>query len=209
MPGRGLEQSVERGVLAGAAWACRHWLALVNAGLAVWLALPLLAPALLQAGYSAQANAIYRAYRIACHQLPYRSYFVGGPRLIYGEAEIAASTEVRPLADFTGSQSLGFKMGVCERDIATYAAVLLAGLTFAVGGRRFPLLPWRWFVVLLIPIIVDGLSQLTGLRESTWLLRTITGGLFGLAIAWLLYHPLADMLSKAEASFRQRLAALG
>jgi uncharacterized membrane protein len=34
---------------------------------------------------------------------------------------------------------------------------------------------------------IDGGTQLIGLRESNWLLRTLTGGLFGMAAVWWAY----------------------
>jgi uncharacterized membrane protein len=46
-------------------------------------------------------------------------------------------------------------------------------------------MPLWVYALTVIPIAVDGLSQLVGLRESNYLLRLITGGLFGLSTAWL------------------------
>ena len=39
----------------------------------------------------------------------------------------------------------------------------------------------------LLPMAIDGFTQLFGLRESDWVLRTITGVLFGLRLVWLAY----------------------
>jgi len=38
-----------------------------------------------------------------------------------------------------------------------------------------------------VPIAVDGGTQLFALRESNWLLRTLTGALFGFAVVWITY----------------------
>jgi uncharacterized membrane protein len=81
--------------------------------------------------------------------------------------------------------------------------MLITGLTFALVRRRLPRLPLRMYVVLLLPIAVDGLTQLAGLRESTWLLRTITGGLFGMATAWLLLPELDKALLQASLDFER------
>jgi uncharacterized membrane protein len=35
-----------------------------------------------------------------------------------------------------------------------------------------------------LPLAVDGLTQLTGLRESTWELRVATGVLFSAGLGW-------------------------
>ncbi len=90
--------------------------------------------------------------------------------------------------------------------MATYTAMLLAGLVCAIAGRRLARLPLVAFAVMLMPVAADGLTQLIGLRESTWLLRSATGALFGVAIAWLLYHPLDEVMSQAAQDFAARLA---
>jgi uncharacterized membrane protein len=197
------DKRLERTVLRGAALATRHWLALVNAALVVFVTLPLLAPLLMAQGYTGPARAIYTVYRMTCHQEPARSYFLGGPRFTYGTAELEAMTPLRPLAVYTGSAQVGYKVAYCERDLASYTMMLVTGLTFALVRRRLPRLPLRLYVVLLLPIAVDGLTQLAGLRESTWLLRTITGGLFGMATAWLLLPELDKALLQASLDFER------
>jgi len=143
-------------------------------------------------------------YRVTCHQEPYRSYFLGGPRLTYTEAEIEALTETRPLAEYRGAPDIGYKMAFCERDTATYLLILVFGLAFALAGRRLPRLPLRLYAIMLLPMAIDGLTQLTGLRESTWLLRTATGGLFGGATAWLLFPELEQALRQAAEEMTRR-----
>jgi uncharacterized membrane protein len=84
----------------------------------------------------------------------------------------------------------------CQRDIATYAALLLGGLTYSVlrrrGLRAMPF--WLFILAGVIPMGLDGGTQFISLiipgfpaRESVWQLRTLTGALFGLSIAWLAY----------------------
>ena len=64
---------------------------------------------------------------------------------------------------------------------------LVSGLLYGLVRDRMRPLPFKVFVVLCIPIAVDGLTQLFGWRESNWLLRTLTGALFGFAAVWLAY----------------------
>jgi uncharacterized membrane protein len=54
-------------------------------------------------------------------------------------------------------------------------------------GRPLPKLPVWAYALMLVPIAVDGTTQLIGWRESTWLLRLLTGGLFGMATVALAY----------------------
>jgi uncharacterized membrane protein len=85
-------------------------------------------------------------------------------------------------------------VAVCERDVAIYGSILLAGLAFGAvrsrltrRGGKLRKMPIWLYVVLLLPMAVDGVTQLVGLRESTWELRLITGTLFGAATIWLAY----------------------
>jgi len=56
-------------------WFSRHYLALINTILALYVFLPLLAPVMMKMGQVEPANTIYKLYRPLCHQLAYRSFF--------------------------------------------------------------------------------------------------------------------------------------
>lgn len=192
-----------------------HWLLLVNLAVFVFVGLPILAPFLAEAGLERPALWIYSVYRLTCHQLPQRSYFVGGPQIDYSVAQIQTFTGVsnplllmhRPLVN----TPLGSQTAFCHRDIAIYGAVLLAGLVFGLVRDRLKPLPFKVFILFLIPIAVDGLTQLLGgilpflpARESTWLLRTVTGGLLGIGGVWLAYPYIEQGMRDIRQSFGQR-----
>ena len=61
------------------------------------------------------------------------------------------------------------------------------------------------YLLLLIPIALDGLSQLFGLRESNWWLRTFTGALFGGASVWLAYPYIEAAMRDVVRSEEMRL----
>jgi len=168
------------------AWARCHWLALANAAVAVFAGLPILAPAMLAAGWSQPALLIYSVYRTTCHQWPGRSYFLFGPQLAYSMDDLERYG-LGTAHDFMGNAALGFKVAYCERNFAIYTTLLVAGLVYALLRGRIGPLPWQGLAALLLPIALDGLTQLTGARESDWLLRTLTGVLAGVAGAWLVY----------------------
>jgi len=159
--------------------------------------------------WQAPAKVIYKVYSPLCHQLAFRSFFLFGeqfyyPRelagvegiVTYGEATGLNEYDTNAARAFLGNEAMGYKMALCERDIAIYLAMLLFGVVFSMTGRKIKPLPWfLWLLIGLGPIGLDGFSQLlsqTGLgifswlplRESTPLLRTLTGALFGLATAW-------------------------
>jgi uncharacterized membrane protein len=187
----------------------RHWLLIFNLAWGIYLALPLLAPILMHLGLTAPAQAIYAVYSFMCHQLPDHSYFLFGgqptPNLAVLEAGgMAPGLGLLAQRQFVGNELLGYKIAICQRDVAIYLAVLVAGIGFGLVRRRLPTLSLRWYLLLLLPIALDGGTQLIGLRESDWLLRTLTGALFGIASVWLAYPYIDDAMQDVLISEEQR-----
>jgi len=142
-----------------------HWLLIANAMLFVFIALPFAAPILEAIGLSLPARAIFLAYRVTCHQLPERSFFL-----------------------------MGHQVAICSRCSAIYLSFWGVGLFYALGTLVRPgkVPVWKspplWVIAIAaIPMAIDGLTQLSGLRESTNLLRTVTGGLPGAVAASVMY----------------------
>ena len=170
----------------------RHWLAIFNTVWAIYLFTPFLAPIFMHIGWEAPATVIYAIYSVLCHQLPDHSYFLFGPSLVPQTPElIAGGMQVTDSLlierSFIGNAEIGWKVALCQRDVAIYAGVLAAGLSYALVRHRTKPLPFKVFVLLAIPIAIDGGSQLIGLRESNWVLRTVTGAMFGVAAVYLAY----------------------
>jgi len=190
-------------------WFSNHYMVILNLFSFIYVFLAVLAPTLMKIGLEPPARVIYTVYRPLCHQLAFRSFFLFGeqsfyPRSLagvegfvtYGEATGLNENDLIAARQFLGNETLGYKMALCQRDIAIYSAILLFGLVFAITGKKIKPLPWYlWLIIGLGPIGLDGFSQLlsqTGLgvfdwlplRESTPFLRALTGGLFGLATAW-------------------------
>lgn len=225
----------------------RHWLAIFNMMVAVYVGLPLLAPVLMNVGATGPARVIYTIYSPLCHQMASRSFFLFGeqaayPRAVSGTlltpieaympsvAEFAGAsvdpgnwTEFLLAARrFVGNEQMGYKMALCERDMAIYGAVLLTGLLYGLLRRRVTIKPlpiWGFILLGLGPIALDGFSQLFSqyiailapqavtflpLRESTPLLRTLTGALFGFSLVWLTYPHIDASMQKTEISQREK-----
>ena len=199
-------------------WLTRHWLALFNSVVAVYVGLPFLAPVLMRAGLERPARWIYVAYSFVCHQWPFRSFFLFGPRATYPRDILQAATGVDPIdilnaRTFIGNAATGFKVALCERDVAMYAGILLAGLAFGVLRPHLKPLHWTlWLALGVLPIALDGGSQLISqlplgllpFRESTALLRILTGALFGVMSVWFAYpnvqESMDDNLRAVESS---------
>jgi uncharacterized membrane protein len=180
----------------------RHWLITANLAVAVFVGLPFLAPVLLAAGFDGPANVIYAAYQLVCHQWASRSYFLFGPEPEYGPAALTALLGADAIYTFVGSPELGYKVAFCERDVAIYVSVLLGGLVYGRFREQLPELSLTGYALLIVPIAVDGFTQLFGWRESTVELRTVTGALFGAASVWLIYPRVDAVLERDLGSIR-------
>ena len=174
-------------------WAMTRWLALANGSTALFLGLPFLAPVLARLGRADLAHMIYAAYQVTCHEWPFRAYFLFGSRLTYSAAELRAAG-VPSIYTFHGSPELGYTVAFCQRNVAIYAAILLAGIAYACLGRRAHALSLGAYLFAIAPMALDGVTQLVGWRESSWELRTVTGVLFGWASVWLLYPRVAAFI---------------
>jgi uncharacterized membrane protein len=165
----------------------KHWLLIVNFVMALQAGLPLIPPVLMATGHVSAARLIYGLFQPLCHQLPERSFFLYGPQFSYRLDELERFIGPGVPLRYVGDPSLGYKMAVCQRDIATYVAILLAGLVFILLRHRLKPLPLKAFLLFCIPIAVDGFGQLFGFWESTWWSRAASGALFGAACVWLAY----------------------
>ncbi|MGL4651251.1 MAG: DUF2085 domain-containing protein [Caldilineaceae bacterium] len=195
-------------------WIARHWLALFNVAFGLYVLLPFLAPTFLHLGLPGAARPIYALYSFTCHQIPDHSYFVFGPYFVPTQEELVAAgmeatTNLCVERRFRGNEQIGFKVALCQRDVAIYGAVFVGGLLFALIRRRVRPLSGKLFLLAMIPIALDGGTQLFGWRESTWWLRTLTGALFGLA-ALLWIYPYVDdaMLDVIEQESKKKATPL-
>jgi uncharacterized membrane protein len=198
------------GIEAGLDFVTRYWLVAWLAASGAFIALPYLAPLLARAGWTRAAGWIYLLYLPTCHQLPHHSWFLFGPRAHYDWPTIQPFTSAAPHAPLEAfhepvrAAQVGFQAAICQRDTAIWAAVFLASLAYAWSrrrnrraGREAPGgLAIGLYLLAMVPIAIDGLTGLVGLRESTPLLRTLTGGLFGAATAWF-------VLPQLEAGFAE------
>ncbi len=198
----------------------QHWLLLISAVLGVFIALPTLAPVLMYLGLTGPAELIYSAYRLTCHELAFRTYFFFGDQPVYTVDQLRASVGVHNedftyWSSFLGNAQLGYKMAWCERDMAIYSSILLGGFVFGLVRPRLRPLDWRLYLVFIIPMAIDGFWQLftspiyilqfLPAHESTWLLRSITGGLFGIGSVWLIYPYLQEAMRDVNAQAKDQL----
>ena len=189
----------------------KHWLLLINLVIAVYGGLPVLAPTLMALGYTRPAEIIYTIYKPLCHQLSQRSFFLFGSRLAYSLETLQELLGPETLANdslasaFIGNPAFGYKMAYCQRDTAMYGSLLLAGMVFGLVRHRLRPLPFVLYLILLVPLAIDGLVQLLTSYESTWQLRTITGSIFGVATVWFAYPYLEEGMGDLRRTISEKL----
>jgi uncharacterized membrane protein len=193
---------------------------------------------MMKAGLDLPARAIYRMYSPLCHQFGFRSFFLFGGQVIYPLAEVNANglksfeqaSGISNLNDpysaarfdarrYTGDETVGYKVALCERDVAIYFAILLFGIIYGLSGRRMKSLHWAaWLFIGLAPIGLDGFSQLLSqfnwdwlnsllpYRESTVYLRVLTGALFGFTTAWFAYPNIEESMNETRQYYIKKIA---
>jgi uncharacterized membrane protein len=187
----------------------RYYPLLIAGLLSIYLGLALLAPILMKTGNTLAAQRIYGLFRPFCHQMASRSFFLFGPQLAYpsslakvpglqtyGEVSGQQENDVAAATHFVGNERMGYKIAICQRDLAIYTSILLVALLFMFLRDKSKNIPWYvWAVLGLLPIVLDGGSQMISIfrlpfmywfpvRESTPYLRVLTGTLFGALTAW-------------------------
>jgi uncharacterized membrane protein len=207
-------------------WLSARWLAVLNVLASVYVGLPAAAPVLMYLGLDWPARAIHALYKPLCHQLPQRSFFLFGQQLTYRLEELAlllgADSVSNPWSGgYYGDATIGYKMALCQRDVAIYGAILGAGLLYGLLRRRWrvPAMPWWAYVALgVLPMLVDGGFQWISYalatlfpslellpHETTPALRVTTGSLFGLSTVWLAYPNVADTMDEVRESLEIKL----
>lgn len=221
----------------------RHWLLILNLFNGLFIGGAVLTPLLMTLGLTGPARALYRFYGLNCHQLPQRSYYLFGavgPLQTYSlEQVLGWGADPANLRAFIGNAEIGYKVALAHRVTAIHTGLFVFGLLFALLRRWLKPLPWKGFLLLIAPMVVDGLTHVltdlapgiawrvtnawavalsggllgpnfyqgTAVGTLNWLLRTVTGSLFGLACIWLAYpyleRGLSDARRQLEARFRR------
>jgi uncharacterized membrane protein len=144
----------------------------------LYTALSILAPLLIKSGNElihgiAALTYIFNVYM--CHQMPQRSFFLGGEQL-----------------------------SLCARCVAIFIGAFLA-FPSASLRKRFPsfMNSWLFVIAALIPIAVDGITQFFGLRESTVYYRFSTGFIAAFAVVYFLVATILNRFATGKTFFRK------
>jgi uncharacterized membrane protein len=132
-----------------------YWATMITCVLGILVFAALSVPCLLYFVLDEISKQIFFALHMVCAQIPSHSFYV-----------------------------FGHQLGMCARNFSIYASMFIGSLIFILSKKRIPGIPWWFWILMILPMAIDGTTQMFGLRESTWELRVLTGTLFGLGNVW-------------------------
>lgn len=132
-----------------------YWAHAITAALGLLVFTAIAIPFLSYFGLDALSKQLFYALHYVCAQIPSHSFYV-----------------------------FGHQLGLCARNFSIYSSMFVGSLIFVLSKKRLRGIPWWLWVLMILPMAIDGTTQMFGLRESDWILRLITGTLFGLGNIW-------------------------
>ena len=132
-----------------------HWATMITYVLGILVFAAFSVPFLSYFGLDGISKQIFFALHMVCAQIPSHSFYI-----------------------------FGHQLGMCARNFSIYASMFIGSLIFVLSNKRIPGIPWWVWILMILPMALDGTTQMFGLRESTWELRVLTGTLFGLGNVW-------------------------
>lgn len=158
--GRGLAIFLNKGLYV----LSRHWLLAISLVLIVFNGLPWLAPVFMERGWEKAGEAIYLVYSVLCHQMPQRSFILFGssPMVPLETIQSIWQDTANPLVlrQFVGDTAVGWKVAWSDRMVYMYISPLFFGLAFWPLRRRLKPLSMWGFLLLLLPMAVDGTTHI-------------------------------------------------
>jgi uncharacterized membrane protein len=190
---------------------CRHWMVLFSLLYGLYVGLPFLAPVFMAVGMTPLGRLIYTIYSFLCHQLPERSLFLFGPKIMVPLSEILANWKVTNnpliLRQFIGNPALGWKVAWSDRMVYMFTSILIFAWVWWIFRNKIQKISWKILFLFLLPMAVDGtthmISDLFGLhqgfRDSNAWLAAITQNAFSPAFyagdAWGSFNSIMRMIS--------------
>lgn len=177
----------------------------------LYVAVPFLAPVFMAAGLAPFGKIIYTIYSFLCHQLPERSFFLFGPKIMIPLAEIQANWKVTDnpwiLRQFIGSPELGWKVAWSDRMVYMFTSILVLAWVWWIVRNRIPRISWKVLVLFLLPMALDGgthfisdiLGHHQGFRDSNAWLTAMTQYAFSPSFyagdAWASFNSLMRLIT--------------
>lgn len=132
-----------------------QWATIITMFLGSIVAIAVSIPFLSYFGLDSIAKPLFYSLHYVCAQIPSHSFYI-----------------------------FGHQLGLCARNLSIYSSMFVTSLIFTLSKKKLSGIPWWLWILMILPMAWDGTTQMFGLRESTWILRVITGTLFGVGSVW-------------------------
>jgi uncharacterized membrane protein len=171
-------------------WMSNHLFEIFLTIYGIWVIIPWFAPVIMKLGWTPAGDTVYFIYSFFCHQLPQRSFFLFGEQSMYPLSQIQAvwqnTSDPMILRQFVGNSTMGWKVAWSDRMISFYTSIWFFALLFTITHRKIKPLSLIGFIILLIPMALDGgthmLSDFSGIgngfRDTNEWLVIITNNSF-------------------------------
>ena len=213
---RTMAETLNRGVY----WLSRHWVGFINGLILLYVGGTVLAPVFFQIGMPTLGHVLHKFYSPFCHQYPFRSWFLFGPRAARPLQEAIPLQAMNQLRSVVGNAEIGYKTALCQRDIAIYGMMWVAGVAYRPLSKRLrvPPLPfWLYFLFGIMPMMLDGGVQwisyaiwqfIPGVLEQPFetipTMRTLTGALFGLGVIGIIYPYMDEYFEEIQTTLEEK-----
>lgn len=143
----------------------------------LWFSLVLSAPLAKIYGFNAYADSIYWFFSHLCHQISDRSYHIHE-----------------------------YQLAVCSRCSGFYGGFLLGIITYPLfrALNNTDSLPRIWLFLAMIPMGIDWSLTFFEIWENTFLTRTVTGAILGLACAFFIIPAIVEISYFIGEKFRRK-----
>lgn len=127
---------------------------------------------ILQMSKSPIASSLFNLFSLFCHQLFERSLCMN---------------QYMEIANCSIDNGYIYQFPVCSRDISFYFAMFIGGIIYLILALlrkvdQFNVPNFIYLILFILPLAIDGITQLIDLRESTNQLRLVTGFLAGITM---------------------------
>lgn len=159
-------------------------------------------------------SGVYGAFGMTCHQKLSRSICLFSDGSGYWledctpqEGAYISGKADREYVRVLRDGATGYKLPVCARDVALYAALLLGGALYPLVRdiKDKSIFPSIFLILAMVPLALDGGIQFASdagfialAYESTNLIRMITGAIAGLGASFYAIPILTNMFSRSR-----------
>jgi uncharacterized membrane protein len=147
-----------------------YWAHMVTIILGVLVLCAISIPFLSYLGLDSVAKPLFYSLHWVCAQIPSHSFYI-----------------------------FGHQLGLCARNFSIYTSMFIGCLIFVLTKKRMCAIPWWLWILMMLPMGLDGTTQMIGLRESDWILRVVTGTLFGVGNVWFALPMMQKSLTETPA----------